>query len=217
MTTSMVTADDYAVLRASCSKRILSFDVGSRHLAFAAVLLLQNGEYLIEEWKVIDLIAGVNLPDGSPLPGLQPSLGGEYEIFHREWDEVLIENQAASRRVHQQMEAVIYAYFQVNSDALCRIVDAREKFASFAVAIPRTNKREGRTASQAYHARKILSVECARSFLASVVHDGDAWAQHMDQFRVSEKDDLADSLLQVTIGPCKAKKERLAGRRKGRR
>ena len=173
------------------SRRVLSFDVGLRHLAYA-ILLVDDGEPRLERWGVIDVMEGLegNKSRDAITNAIVATLDREFYTVDPQYDDVLIENQPARKNPEMKsIQTAIHTYFAtlrmyIGCVGQIHLVSARRKL-------------QGEDASKkaSYRERKALSVELGKKALVEMGGDvADAAIEQLN--RTKKKDDLCDALLQ---------------------
>lgn len=196
---------------AGVQKRVLSFDVGLRHLAFCDLTVDGPDAYRIHRWEVVDVDAeGGGRGPEAILQCLDarfydPADGPHYDL-------VLVENQPGrTNPAMKAVQATLCTYFnvlrmyvgavgEVRSVSATRKLKMRHAPPSPELACPDAvaeacasgkGKKEQRAA---YRARKAESIRLCEHYLEQIIHAPDRLAQ----LRASrKKDDLADCLLQA--------------------
>lgn len=182
--------------------RILSFDVGLRHLAYAILSVdghsVESNEKKIglERWGVVDVMEGVeegNKSRDALTAAIVHTLDREFynlglpEGEEPQYDHVLIENQPARKNPEMKcVQTAIHTYFATLRMYLgcvgeIHLVSAKRKL---------QGEEAGKKAS--YRQRKALSVELGKKVLAEMGAD----AALVQLASIKKKDDLCDALLQ---------------------
>lgn len=203
------------------SQRLLSFDVGVRHLAFADVEVWGEGETEVgvrrcklHRWEVLDVAQGSATPVARMgIEALTEALveALDAHLFDPDvrYDVVLVENQPACKNpLMKSVQMVLYSYFvvlrrYVGNVGAVRLVNATRKLtlrhAPEAAGAPDAPEVAGaagaaRSAGDAYRERKAAAVRIAGHYLREVLRDEGAQAQLAAS---RKKDDLCDCLLQA--------------------
>jgi len=204
--------------------RILSFDVGLRHLAYAVLSVSDAAEGVggapgrqlaLDRWGVLDIAAAAEeerrRSRGTPASdalttALVTVLDREfYDPGAVSYDHVLIENQPSRKNPSMKaIQVAIHTYFAtLRLYAGCvgqvRLVSATQKLLPMATAAsaapsPSAAPPAVLLAGAAYRERKARSIEMCRRFLAEDLRDEAASAQLA---AARKKDDLCDALLQA--------------------
>ena len=204
-------------------RRLLSFDVGLKHLAYADVSYGCDGRVCaIERWGVIDVTAALPCPSKKKqgaealIAALIESLDTTfYDPVRVHYDVVLVENQPSRKNpAMKSVQVAIVSYFStVRLHCGCvdeiRLISATRKLqgtpptgtAPAAETVAATAAATTSKASADYRQRKALSVSSCRRAL--VDDDGilrhaagsDAALKTLDATK--KKDDLADAMLQA--------------------
>ena len=187
--------------------RVLSFDIGLRHLAYAELNVVVGSDARIERWGVIDVTRGAKLSPDALTTALVEAIDAEFfDPGRLRYDVVLIENQPSRKNpAMKAVQVAIHAYFAtIRLHTGCvgevRPVSASQKLCTMlatdlGLPPPEAGDKEQRTPGAAYRARKARSVELCRHVLATAVErDGRAEATLRD---AKKKDDLSDALLQA--------------------
>lgn len=181
-------------------KRVLSFDVGLRHLAYAILSVDESNDEKkvgIERWGVVDVmgILGVEEKSRDALTSaIVHTLDREfYDLgpdLEPQYDYVLIENQPARKNFDMKnVQTAIHTYFAtlrmyVGCVGEIHLVSAKRKL-----------QGEDDTKKASYRDRKALSVELGKKALMDM--GGDAAEAALAQLaRTKKKDDMCDALLQ---------------------
>jgi hypothetical protein len=202
--------------------RILSFDVGVRHLAVAE-LDVDDGpmNYRLVRWRVLDVTEGAGMPKNKAIDTISQmlldALDREFNDPSTTYDVVLIENQPANKNpLMKSVQMIIYTFFNchrmyVGNVGAVRLVSATRKLhllhAPAATVVTHTppapplppvsgtivsGTRTGMAA--AYKERKQAAVRIAQVYLANVFKRPDM----LEVLAASKKkDDLCDCLLQA--------------------
>ena len=177
-------------------KRVLSFDVGLRHLAYAILLVEEEEEkknIRLERWGVVDVLEGVEKKDirdaliTAIVEALDRELGPDVDP---QYDDVLIENQPAQKNPEMKgVQMAIHTYFAtlrmyMGCVGEIHLVSAKRKL-------------QGQDANKkaSYRDRKALSVELGKKALIEM-GGPEAEAALEKLARTKKKDDLCDALLQ---------------------
>jgi hypothetical protein len=182
--------------------RVLSFDVGLRHLAYAILLVDEpDGEeskkVRLERWGVVDVMEGVQEGDKSRdalTTAIVETLDREFYNLgpdvEPQYDDVLIENQPARKNPEMKgVQMAIHTYFAtlrmyVGCVGEIHLVSAKRKL-----------QGEDANKKASYRERKALSVELGKKALLEMGGDvADAASEQLA--RTKKKDDLCDALLQ---------------------
>lgn len=183
------------------TERVLSFDVGLRHLAYAILTVEeQTGpdcakKICLERWGVVDVMERMeegNKSRDALTTAIVETLDREFYdgAENPHYDHVLIENQPA--RKNPEMKGVqmsIHTYFAtmrlyVGCVGEIHLVSAKRKL-----------QGEDATKKASYRERKALSVELGKKALTEMGGDI-AEAALVQLARTKKKDDLCDALLQ---------------------
>lgn len=200
-------------------KRLISFDVGLKHLAFVELLLLArpSSEHedapdqieSIERWAVLDATAGrASLTAEALTASIVQALDDAfYDPARAHYDVVLVENQPSRKNpAMKSVQVAILAYFAtVRLHAGCvgevRLIGASRKLAGDDAAVGNdADEQIAKTAAQLYRARKARSVElCAAALTEGGRLSGARGApEALATLRAAKKkDDLADAMLQA--------------------
>ena len=213
------------------ARRYLSLDVGLRHLAFADATVLTAGEdeeggggsgsgsseprtttTTIHRWDVLDVTGGAKFDIEALTGALLETLDRELNDPSVTYDEVLIENQPATKNpLMKSVQMVLYTFFScmrlyVGNVGAVKLVSATRKLrmkhappeeeetppAVAAAAAAAAAKPQ--TPGAAYRDRKKESVRLCAHYLEHVICDED----RLRQLRTAKKkDDLSDSLMQL--------------------
>ena len=192
------------------ARRILSFDVGLRHLAYAELLLTDAGDAVrsIERWGVIDVLAadtgkkpkklGAEAQSAALIEALDEAF---YDPAKLHYDVVLVENQPSRKNpAMKSVQVAILAYFAtIRLHAGCvgevRLISASRKLQQDDdPARSGVDASASKSAGAAYRARKAQSIAMCRSYLVDTLGDVRALAI-LDAAK--KKDDLADALMQA--------------------
>ena len=199
-------------------RRLLSFDVGLRHLAFCDITVGTGDDpaagATVHRWEVVDVTgpratkkkAGIDETTEALLLALDARFS---EAGGPTYDVVLIENQPACKNpMMKSVQMVLYTYFQVmrlyaGNVGAVRLVSATRKLSMRhvpAVISPAdapvisTAPALAPTQAAAYRERKLAAVRLCRHYLDEVMHDAASTAQ-LSASR--KKDDLCDCMLQA--------------------
>lgn len=189
--------------------RLLSFDVGVRHLAYA-VLETERGEGGVEMklvgWDLIDLTGGEKLGADEMAAAIVAALDDAFNDGVTRYDTVLIENQPCMRNPKMKtVQTSIQTYFAClrhflpDTVGAVRLVSATRKLlAKGAVPGPvdptPSDTPPDKAKGAAYRDRKAAAIRVCGEYLEHVLHDAAALAK----LRASKKkDDLADCFLQA--------------------
>ena len=200
--------------------RVLSFDVGIRHLAFVDISCSADGTYAIHGWDVLDVTQGDGISKKK----------GAFDLLSRQilatldacfndpdimYDVVLIENQPANKNpMMKSVQMTIYTYFNclsmfVGNVGTLKLVAASRKTTCMTHMPPPqsisdnpANQSDKKTTHPAknpnsdsakYRERKLESIRIASHYLEHVLRD----QASLNVLRLSKKkDDLCDCLLQ---------------------
>lgn len=204
------------------NKRYLSLDVGLRHLAFADATASsdpssdasdggRDARITIHRWDVLDVTGGCKMDIETLTGALLETLDRELNDPSVTYDEVLIENQPATKNpLMKSVQMVLYTFFScmrlyVGNVGAVKLVSATRKL-RMRHAPPQVVTVEApavendapppRTSGSAYRDRKKESVRLCAHYLDQVACVRDA--ERLLQLRTAKKkDDLSDSLLQL--------------------
>ena len=201
---------------AAVCRRVLSFDVGLKHLAYADLRVVEGTSNVasIERWGVIDATAGLSQKQQRSAEALTAAVveALDTEFFDpasARYDVVLVENQPSRKNpAMKSVQVAIVAYFATIRAHVpacvgeVRLISASRKLAADSAEGDGEGGTDGdKTAAQAYRARKARSVElCRRAFeapdgrLSSAAGAAEASATLK---AAKKKDDLADAMLQA--------------------
>lgn len=134
--------------------RILSFDVGLRHLAFAELEATttpapgkeeEETSYSLTRWDVLDVTMGAGLPRGTNAIGsitdmLLDVLDRHFNDASHTYDTVLIENQPANKNpLMKSVQMIIYTFFQCLKMYVGNVGDVRLVSATRKLNLKHTN------------------------------------------------------------------------------
>lgn len=194
--------------------RIISFDVGVRHLAFVDLTIAKPDAYAIRRWNVVDIFEGdppstakrrssIDHIADRLLAVLEEHFGSEAEHV----DLVLIENQPCTKNPNMKsVQMIIFTFFNclrrmmgaVGSVKLVSACNKLDRLRHFSTP-DEGHGAEGTAARRGkhdYRGRKILSVEAATVYLDKVVND-DRGSARGRLFAAKKKDDMCDCFLQA--------------------
>ena len=207
-------------------RRLLSFDVGLKHLAYADVSYGVDGRVrAIERWGVIDVTAALPCP-GKKKQGAEALIAALiesldvafYDPVRVHYDAVLVENQPSRKNpAMKSVQVAIVSYFStVRLHCGCvdeiRLISAIRKLQGTpptgtatktvaATATPAATTSTTSTASAEYRQRKALSVSSCRRALVDddgiLRHAAGSDAALKTLDAAKKKDDLADAMLQA--------------------
>ena len=160
---------------------ILSFDIGTRHLAYCLVQYQNSNVADILEWKLIDLVKELQNTKRITPEALTVFLNAKFQSILPKLHTVLIENQVQNSKM-KNIQMILHTYFAMQNGIQIHVCNANQKY-------------EG-TGLQSYGKRKKYSVETIRAYLRNEAHLS-KYLHHLDLFR--KKDDLTDSLLQIIV------------------
>lgn len=178
-------------------KVILSFDIGVKNLAVAAI----DEKYALHVWKVIALaepkerIPNLNELSGRLFMALDEMVSTELE--GRVIETVLLENQPS--RLNGSMKSIqmmIYSYFQLRRhwEGLVRnvhMVSASQKLLTHDFEPTPPIPAQGKKAKTGYELNKWKAIQIAKHY----IKDDAALCTRFSEYK--KMDDLADALLQV--------------------
>lgn len=189
------------------TQRVISFDVGIRHLAFAELDVAWTAaetRLRIVRWETIDLGAGVA---GADVPAaVVQAMRARFCADMQPAACVLIENQPAFKNAAMKtVQVALHTYFVMAGGYAVRLVGAGCKHSAETLRLiepPRpappeaeaASGSQARAAGAAYRARKAAAVRACERLLADVLGD-DARAAWLRGHR--KRDDLSDCLLQA--------------------
>ena len=173
------------------TKRIVSFDVGLRHLAFAVLLVDDECQVTLERWEVVDVLSGMEKGKSAPdalTTAIVETLDREfYDPGSTSYDAILIENQPARKNPEMKgVQMAIHTYFATLRMYVGCVKDIH------LVSAGRKLQTQDAGKKASYRERKALSVELGRKALVEM---GDEAALEK-LARTKKKDDLCDALLQ---------------------
>ena len=193
--------------------RVLSFDVGLRHLAYAEITSAPEGVTSAPEgvtsapeggggrasvgrWGVIDVTKGAKMSPDALTAALVEALDVEFFDPGRvRFDVVLIENQPSRKNpAMKAVQTAMHAYFatvRLHAPEFVgevRPVSAKQKLSGDAASALQTGD------GASYRARKARSVELCRHALAEEVCEDERVKGILRDAK--KKDDLSDALLQ---------------------
>jgi len=199
------------------ARRVLSFDVGTKNLAYAHVEVQEEGDAApitrVLAWGVID----VTEFDGGSVGGRPASVvRSVLRALHSdplfsdpdEWDVVLVENQPSLKNPSMKtVQVAINAFFEMyiqqrgaDDQKHVVLVNARNKVSDI---VSRTST---------YKERKRASVEACTAMLDAMDGAEDA----RETLRTSKKkDDLCDAFMQANWYCCNQRGSKAKGRRGG--
>ncbi len=192
--------------------RVLSFDVGLRHLAYADVVQAgADGSLSLERWGVIDVTGGARMAPDALTTALVEALDADfYDPGSVHYDHVLIENQPSRKNpAMKAVQVAIHAYFatlrlHTGCVGVVRPVSASQKLGVALSAelglqppVAQEPAQQVKTAGAAYRERKARSVELCRLVIASVLSPASAAVAEETLRAAKKKDDLSDALLQA--------------------
>lgn len=192
-------------------KRLLSFDVGIIHLAYAELIVGGPSVYKLDRWDVLDVTDGAGMPKKNAIDVLSQQL---LDALDREfndpsviYDTVLIENQPANKNpLMKSVQMIIFTYFNclrlyVGNVGSVRLVSATRKLSMRHSAEPVPAPASSPppplpvlSASEQYKTRKATAVRLASHYLTEIMHDPVMAAVLKSS---KKKDDLSDCLLQA--------------------
>jgi hypothetical protein len=175
--------------------RLLSFDVGVRHLAYADVSVTGADAYTIHRWNLVDVTGG------RKLRGVDELSAAIIDVLDRElfdpavrYDHVLVENQPANKNpAMKSVQMVICTYFAVLRHYVGNVASVRMVSATRKLTL-RHAPPSCRDAADEYRQRKAQAVYCCEHYLAEVFKSPAATTQLAAS---KKKDDLCDCLLQA--------------------
>ena len=207
---------------AAACRRVLSFDVGLKHLAYADLRVVEGTATVasIERWGVIDATAGLSHKQQRSAEALTAAVveALDAEFFDpasARYDVVLVENQPSRKNpAMKSVQVAIVAYFATirahvpDCVGEVRLISASRKLAADSAEGEGVAEGGGeggvdtvKTAAQAYRARKARSVElCRRAFEApdGRLSSAAGAAEASETLKAAKKkDDLADAMLQA--------------------
>lgn len=183
------------------ARRVVSFDVGLKNLAFVVLSVADGGSIdAIERWGVIDVTAALPAK-GKPAKGkptsealttaIVESLDAEFFDPARKIDSVLVENQPSRKNpAMKAVQVAIVAYFATVRLHCACVGEIR--------LIGATRKLQG-AAPTDYKQRKAMSVAACRSELTvGSLRDAEGASAALATLEsAKKKDDLADAMLQA--------------------
>jgi hypothetical protein len=183
--------------------RLLSFDVGIIHLAYAELVVSGPSIYKLARWGVMDVTDGAGMPKKNVIDVLSQqlldTLDREFNDPSIMYDFVLIENQPANKNpLMKSVQMIIYTYFNclrmyVGNIGAVRLVSATRKL-NMLHSVEPPAPTPMLSASEQYRLRKATAVRIATHYLSEVMHDPDMAGVLRSS---KKKDDLSDCLLQA--------------------
>lgn len=178
------------------SKRIISFDVGLRNLAYVVLRVPDDSGVrglFIESWELVDLLKDrPKAPFDVCIQSVLEFLDGT-EAFEDGGDVVLIENQPRCNPRLKSVQVAMYAYFRTMHLHTSNFPDVRLISAGGKLRLNEGPAAVG--AVTTYAQRKRASIVACEHYLRTVIGD----VGRADSFATSrnKRDDLADCLLQA--------------------
>ena len=179
--------------------RVLSFDVGLRNLAVAALELAPDGTAVVRAWRVLPLLPADARLRGASTQGLCDALFDHLDALLDEtledWptvNEVLVEQQMTARM--KQVQSWLYAYFMVR-----RRIEGRVDAVTLVSPMLKLGVLRGAQdapAGRGHKANKEQAIAVAERFLDEGLRE--------ELARHRKKDDLCDALLQALAWSRKA-------------
>lgn len=184
--------------------KILSFDVGIKHLAYAEVTLVPSVNKLsIDEWKVVETPSNSSDAIENVIDALDAEFYDRCASGNVRFDLVLIENQPALRNpIMKGVQSAIHAYFVMLKKYLGGVDRLHAVSASSKLKIDTTARKD-----LSYKNRKEFSINTCQRYI-----EGDAILDRAQKPRLAierntdmiarfhasrKKDDLSDAMLQA--------------------
>jgi hypothetical protein len=192
-------------------KRIISFDVGIKNLAYIAIDFAEgDGQFAIHSWGIMPLMPPekkvkqhtMNLDEITR--AMYTQFQGLFGDFSVPIDAVLIENQPAMKNpVMKSIQMLAYSYFQYQKCMLgnpigdIRFMSAQSKLkVGVDIPAPPLEDKAGKGV-KGYRQNKHLAIYYATHLLPLCVSN---WSEYSDMFgKHKKKDDLCDAFLQAVF------------------
>lgn len=189
-------------------RRILSWDVGIRNLAFCVVNEYADRRRVIEEWEVIDVLLengckaanAQKVQEDTVLRCVLKSLAHRQDILHTPVTAVLIERQPGPNKKLNAISNVLFAFYygtlQAMGQECTKVMKVHARHKLVGHTDRPTLQRRATKADRARATRqnkKDAKTACLRILSGTSHHD--QWLSRYQ--KTSKKDDLADCLLQA--------------------